>query len=69
MEESIDRNARCNCKKKDNLEKNQKQNHMERENTLEDNKVLEKHDRKYNLLFYKIQETENETIIEKLNIL
>ena len=40
---------------------------MERIKSLEDKlKLLEKHDRKYNLLFYGIQETENERVVEKL---
>ena len=40
---------------------------MERTKSLEDKlKLLEKHNRKYNLLFYGIQETENERVIDKL---
>ena len=40
---------------------------MERIKSLEDKlKLLEKHNRRYNLLFYGIQETENERVIDKL---
>ena len=70
MEENIEHNVKIardmkkECKQKQS--KTEKKL-MERIKSLEDKlKLLEKHDRKYNLLFYGIQETENERVVEKL---
>ena len=70
MEESIEHNVKIARDMKQECEQKQSETEkklMERIKSLEDKlKLLEKHDRKYNLLFYGIQETENERVLENL---
>ena len=70
MEESIEHNAKITRDIKQECDQKQSEIEkklMEKIKLLEDKlKLLEKHDRKYNLLFYGIQETENEKVVDKL---
>ena len=70
MEESIEHNAKITRDIKQKCDQKQSEIEkklMEKIKLLEDKlKLLEKHDRKYNLLFYGIQETENEKVVDKL---
>ena len=70
MEDNIEHNVKIARDMKQECEQKQSETEkklMERIKSLEDKlKLLEKHDRKYNLLFYGIQETENERVVENL---